>query len=441
MQAVSLPLALLALLVEFVNAVDVNVIVDDHDEQIQYTGNLWSIYPECNIHPVVANASLLQNGTLHLVNGTNSGISFNFTGVAVSVQGIIPQQEWQGRGLPNVTFDLDGLTVPLSVMVSQGQSDVLYNQTLFQAKDLPDGPHTLVIRTRNNATFILDSIIYTSTLVADVGIVNATSTSLPPESTFPYEEAGPPSSSPNTTLVGAIVGAIFGTFLLVGVFGLLVLRRTGRARRRKRSTANRAGVVGGANQAGGRNKPSSGSGSGGQGKVERSRSRGNQPEYKYSGPKQLNIPLGQPNNNRSSKWHDPTKSSGGIRSAIGTFVSRSSSDSRSMGGAGTDYVHAITTDVPQFTTRVPMEWGQRAKADKHASVLTQGSTLEADGVLERMMMHSTSSHAGSPGSNDFDYSIPSLSQYQQSPQPHIELQPQTQHPYVVDHPFKASVPR
>ncbi|KAG8812224.1 hypothetical protein FRC17_002133, partial [Serendipita sp. 399] len=287
----------------------------------------------------------------------------------------------------------------------------------------------------------LDSITYAKALEADVGVIDSTVSSPPPESTFPYEEAGPPASAPNTTLVGAIVGAIFGTFLLVGLFGLFILKRSGQARRRKKSTGHNRGKP---NAAGGQNKLSNGSGSGEHGDLHRGPSRGRAGEYKYSGPRQLNIPLSQPSSNRN-RWQEPTRSGGssfggGLRSAIGTFVSRSSSENRSMGRVGSEYAHAITTDSPQPASRAPMEWGQRAKADKHASIQTQGSTLDAEGVLERMMMHSTSSHAGSPSSVDFDYSLPTLHHYQQPQQPQNPL-PRLQNAYVVDHPFKASVAR
>ena len=130
--------------------------------------------------------------------------------------------------------------------------------------------------------------------------------------------------------------------------------------------------------------------------------RGRMPEYNYSGPKPLNIPL-------QSRAPNPTRTretggaGAGIRSGMGTFVSRSSSDQGSV-AAGSEFVHALTTDSPRIAPKVinmPAEWGKRREAEKHMSM---GSTIEADGVLEEMMQ-STSSHAtyhdGMPSANHY----------------------------------------
>lgn len=398
----ALPLGLCLLVLDIVYALEHTITVDDHDPSLRYSGGHWNMFPECTNFAVTPNASLLYNGTWHFVNGTGNAVTFDFTGTAVSVIGVIPQQNDQGpERRPNITFELDGeATNDLSEILG-ADSSVLYNQTVFQATGLVNGPHSLSIRTRDNSTFILDAIRYTTSS----GIVNAvngtdgstTASSLPVESTFPYNEAGPPTSAPNGALVGGVVGAIFGTFLLVGLFVLLFLRRSQRALPRSRG-GHRKRSAGARPQDG---RPRAGSRamknldgktpdlSGKPGADYKDNKRSKFPEYNYSGPKPL-IPL-QTRATNPTRTQGGGGTGGGIRSAMGTFMSRLSSDHGSVGG-GSDVVHAITTDSPRIASNVvelPADWGKRREAEKHMSM---GSTIEAEGVLEGMMQ-STSSHA------------------------------------------------
>lgn len=96
----TLPLALVFLLLDFVQALEYNVTVDDADPRyifmcaflltihmlmntvtalrIMYTGPDWTTFSENG--PIHLNQSLLLDGTSHFVNGTDNGAAFNFTG-------------------------------------------------------------------------------------------------------------------------------------------------------------------------------------------------------------------------------------------------------------------------------------------------------------------------------------------------------------------------
>ncbi|CAG8776551.1 569_t:CDS:1, partial [Acaulospora colombiana] len=126
-------------------------------------------------------------------------------------------------------------------------------------------------------------------------------------------------------------------------------------------------------------------------------------EYEFASPKAAHM---------SPKNSGPQSQTGsGIRSAIDTFLGSTRSQT-STGGGGGSFVHALTTDTPQLAYPQPSEWGRRPKGgmsrqEKHLSTQTQGSTLEADNVLEGMMNssatpdYSTTSHTNMFGTHPF----------------------------------------
>jgi hypothetical protein len=98
----TLPLALVILLLDFVQAIQYNVTVDDANPRyvfmfafllrihmlmnavtafrITYTGPNWTTFSENSGIPIHLNQSLLQNGTSHFANGGDNSAAFNFTG-------------------------------------------------------------------------------------------------------------------------------------------------------------------------------------------------------------------------------------------------------------------------------------------------------------------------------------------------------------------------
>lgn len=192
-------------------------------------------------------------------------------------------------------------------------------------------------------------------------------------SRFPYEEAtqGPAPESPNAGIVGGVVGGIFGVFIIAGLIGLYIIRRSQRkTHRSKNRKVNRGG--------------SSSGGSSGQKRSDRERQLKKPSkaiEFNYSGPRPLDVPWIPP-----LKEPDIHKSRAGQASALSTYASESNSE----GGRTTDMCHALTTESAHPLQPQPPEWWNQTKTELHHSSQTEGSTLDAEGVLERVMNHSPS---------------------------------------------------
>lgn len=233
----------------------------------------------------------------------------------------------------------------------------------------------------------LDSITYTTTSTL-ITAANSTETtqSLPAASTFPYSDSDDSSgsSSPHAAVVGGVVGGIFGAFLLAGLVGLFIIRKS--KQKRSRSSKHRRPHRGGGGRGGGNNGSGSGGSSGRrQSELERQmKKQGGPIEFKYSGPKPVDVPWTPP-----IKDDQPSRygAGGEQRSApISTYAASSTSE----GGRATDLYHAITTDSPHPVKpqTLELQWGERSKSEKHYSAQTEGSTLDAEGVLEHVMNHS-----------------------------------------------------
>lgn len=174
------------------------------------------------------------------------------------------------------------------------------------------------------------------------------------------------SISPHAAVVGGVVGGIFGAFLLAGLIGLLIVHKSRKQRSGSRSSRTRP--------------PNRGSGSSGRRRqAERDRQMKKQDkvsiEFNYSGPKPVYVP-----------WIPPVKESDPPRreDQVSNYASSSASD----GGRTPVLYHAITTDSPHLAAPRTLEWGARYKQEKHDSMPTDDSTLDAEGVLEHIMNHS-----------------------------------------------------
>jgi len=111
-------------------------------------------------------------------------------------------------------------------------------------------------------------------------------------------------------------------------------------------------------------------------------------EYAYSGAKQLGMPVPLGTMQPLSEAANHGSGGGGYQSPFSTYASSSSftDDGRSP------VVHAITTDTPQPAQPMPFyespPWPQRPNTGEKAKARpfsTGSSTLEAEGVLERVM--------------------------------------------------------
>ncbi|KAI0652611.1 hypothetical protein C8Q79DRAFT_111144 [Trametes meyenii] len=156
-----------------------NITVDDTSQGIQYSPfDAWSTTNPCNTsrNPcnIVLDGNQVYNRTWHGTaytpgQASQPSLSFNFSGTAVYVYGVILD-----RPPPGGTFTLStNLQVYLDKSLTQSNNQGVwnsssgpiyqYNALIFQKSDLPSGDHTLQIQAVNNdsAIILFDYIVYT----------------------------------------------------------------------------------------------------------------------------------------------------------------------------------------------------------------------------------------------------------------------------------------
>jgi hypothetical protein len=201
-----------------------------------------------------------------------------------------------------------------------------------------------------------------------VSSTNTTDSSSPQSTSTEDQDGDTGSSSPHAAVVGGVIGGIFGAFLLAGLIGLLIIHNSRKQTSGSRSSKTRRPNRGVA--------PGSGGSSGRRRQAERDRRKKTRDkvdiEFNYSGPKPVQVP-----------WIPPVKESEPPKR--GNQLSNYASSSTFEGGRTTELHHAITTDSLHPADRRPLESGARSKQETHHSTQTNGSTLDAEGVLEHVM--------------------------------------------------------
>ena len=173
------------------------------------------------IHNQTWHDSTPQNGPAQVI--------ITFTGSAVYVYNVIPNQLFETTTTANMTFTIDGAILGNYTHTAGQSGDILYNQLVFSNTELEHSQHTLIISSEGeNHSFILfDYVIYTtessdstsssspssSATRADSGSTTVVTTTVLPSSKVP---------------LGAVLGGVFGGLaLLIGAIltTYLILRR------------------------------------------------------------------------------------------------------------------------------------------------------------------------------------------------------------------------
>jgi hypothetical protein len=297
----------------------------------------------------------------------------------------------------------------------------------------------------------LDYLTYATN--ASAKTANRTGSAPESSTAFPYDEgASSPSSGPQPAVVGGVIGGIFGAFLVAGIIGLWFIRRANRRRRSSRKGSSnknkhqrlplgrkdlspgerrgKSNKVDSESSFGGPSDQKHGGRMDGGGRGEERWRAGIPAEYAFSGPKPAHTPVLLATTRKFEALSEAANNNGGggYLSAISTFASSSSSD----GEDGNEhFVHALTTDTPQQAGPIPLygasQWpGSRRPKTADAAIpvhgssqwqnmkrpnmaaaarpFSSGSTLEADGVLERVMFD----HSNVPGHSSREGESPTV---------------------------------
>ncbi|KAF7365875.1 hypothetical protein MVEN_00462100 [Mycena venus] len=227
-------LTLLSSFASVASAILTNHTIDDTDPSVT-SANLGGLCRNCDFNhtellPLYNGSATSLNPPV--LNEPESTMIISFTGVAVYVYLAKPS------GFPlNATFRLDGKSLAAQF---QGSSDIpQYNDLAFQSENLVSERHILEIIRGQDATFYLDSYIFTSDDSAanttSVSSLGTSGTPSQPSATSPLVTSHAPSKSkvPVAAIAGSVVG---GIVLLCVLLGVLILCR----RRRPRATTSPA---------------------------------------------------------------------------------------------------------------------------------------------------------------------------------------------------------
>ena len=199
--------------------------------------NQGSECPGCALRPGFVNVSQAFHGTWHdstyLPGGPESLISLTFTGVAVYVYHIVPNQVSTDSysTLTNLSFFLDGEYVGQYIHEPDSTSDIAYGVPVYVNPTLRNTEHYLNISAGgpSESLLLFDYVVYTSHITDPPQSTSSLqpmrssedASSVPPYTTLlPGGTAASHPSTPSTTQMWvSVVGAFVGT-TLASVAGL-----------------------------------------------------------------------------------------------------------------------------------------------------------------------------------------------------------------------------
>ncbi|KAF9050012.1 hypothetical protein BJ165DRAFT_1455802 [Panaeolus papilionaceus] len=168
-----------------------------------------------------------MGGTLHFSNNPSASAALSFSGDAVAVYGTVAPDH------ANIRITIDGTS---QVMSGGAEGKVGSLHTKFYGSASSPGQHTLTISgdsQANTGPFIdVDSIsvfeaVNPSNSVAtqpvSTGSVVGAGDSLPTSSASPASSRS--AKTPTGTIVGGVVGGILGLILILGLVGMMVIRK------------------------------------------------------------------------------------------------------------------------------------------------------------------------------------------------------------------------
>ncbi|PIL24993.1 hypothetical protein GSI_12880 [Ganoderma sinense ZZ0214-1] len=175
--------------------------------------------PQCKIRPSTLNLSQVYKQTwqdaMYKPPAPSPTITFSFSGSAVYVFNIVPNNLPGTVTFANISFTIDGENVGSFTHTPDNSSDILYNHLVYSNTILQDGLHTLIMSAGGDAQSLIlfDYLLYTTES----------------NSTTSFPSLG----GSHSASVGAIVGAVVGGIVLA-LLGVVIAVSCLRIRRRTR---------------------------------------------------------------------------------------------------------------------------------------------------------------------------------------------------------------
>ncbi|KAJ7147207.1 hypothetical protein C8R46DRAFT_918135 [Mycena filopes] len=127
--------------------------------------SMWNADGNCNVCVIHPDPKKAVEGTWH--DATQTGktpptVTIQFTGTAIYMFGIVPNNIPRAATHVNLTFTLDSVPQTGYAHTPDNSSNMAYAVPIFATSGLTNGSHTLVARTTNApALFIFDYALYT----------------------------------------------------------------------------------------------------------------------------------------------------------------------------------------------------------------------------------------------------------------------------------------
>ncbi|PFH48133.1 hypothetical protein AMATHDRAFT_66132 [Amanita thiersii Skay4041] len=196
--------------------------VDDNDSIVEYSGN-WTK----DAHP-----SDFQS-TTHFSQGSGSSASFSYFGTSVTVYGRVANTS-TSQSLPAAVFTVDDGVPTAFNPITPPQESTLFQVPLYRSPDLPLGPHTVKVQSRDNLPVYLDFFMFEQPANLPSTVVNVPGPTT--SATTPTNSGS--SGGGGTASVGAVVGGVIAGIIAILAMMFLafwIWRRKAMKSRRKMS--------------------------------------------------------------------------------------------------------------------------------------------------------------------------------------------------------------
>ncbi|KAJ7574074.1 hypothetical protein C8J56DRAFT_902709 [Mycena floridula] len=195
-----------------------SVFLDDTDSSIEYSGD-W----------VTAGTSLDHNSTTHGVTSSQAHAKFNFSGTYIKIYGTIGITAGTGNVDPKSTYSVDNGPIFIFSPNTTFATDVTHRSLFFQLESIPDGEHTLVIRSIVDNSFMwFDYAKFTPSQQIVQGTTTSASSPTSTNAATPTESTK--AALPVNAAVGVAIGLVFVTFLFCGAIFYCYTRRQNKSR-------------------------------------------------------------------------------------------------------------------------------------------------------------------------------------------------------------------
>ncbi|KAJ7574093.1 hypothetical protein C8J56DRAFT_1173170 [Mycena floridula] len=209
-----------------------SVLLDDTDPSIEYSGD-W----------ITEGVSLEYNSTTHGAASSQAHARFNFSGTYIKIYGTIGITAGTGNVDPKSTYSVDNGPVFTFAPNTTFATDGTRRSLFFQLESIPDGEHTLVMRSIVNNSFMWfdyaeftpsQRIVQGTTTGArsstSTNTATLTGASNPTSTNAAALTESTRASLPVNALIGAAIGLFFATCLFCGAIFYCYIRRQNKSR-------------------------------------------------------------------------------------------------------------------------------------------------------------------------------------------------------------------